>query len=131
MHRYAMLGVLLAGACASADGLDARMTPLVGATEPALVAAMGRPPDASDAPAPGVTTLQWRWRKSYAIPDRQLAYSYAGGAIRPIPHTPAGLVRDECLAEWTVEQGVATRYRWQGEACAAAATDVGQPAQIR
>ena len=70
--------------------------------------------------------LQWRWQRAYAIPDRMLAYSYAGGAIEPIPHTPTGVVRDGCLAEWTIEQGIATRYRWQGNACSVAATELAQ-----
>ena len=32
--------------------------------------------------------------KSYAISDRTLGYSYAGGTIRPIPNTSTGMVRD-------------------------------------
>jgi len=28
-----------------------------------------------------------------------MGYSYAGGSIKPIPHTPEGMVRDECLAK--------------------------------
>ena len=97
---------------------------MVGAHEPALIAAMGRAPDAGSEPAPGTKLLQWRWEKTYAIPDRLLGYSYAGGAITPIPHTPEGMVRDECVAEWTVEQGVATRYSLKGNNCSAAMTEV-------
>ena len=126
MHRCALLAALLVGACASSDALDARMKPLVGANEPALLAAMGRAPDAGTEPAPGVKLLQWRWERSYAIPDRMLGYTYAGGAIRPIAHTPEGMVRNECLAEWTVEQGIATRYRWEGTACPAV-IDLAKP----
>jgi hypothetical protein len=126
MRLYVLLAALLAGACASADALDARMKPMVGATEPALVAAMGRTPDASTESAPGVKQLQWRWQRTYAIPDRMLGYTYAGGAIKPIPHTPEGMVRDECVAEWTVEQGVATHFRSQGNDCTAAAAELAQ-----
>jgi len=124
MRRYALLAAFLASACASADALDARMKPMVGADEPALLLAMGRAPDASTEPAPGVKLLQWRWQRAYAIPDRMLGYSYAGGSIKPIPHTAEGMVRDECLAEWTVEQGIATRYRFQGNDCSAAAAEL-------
>jgi hypothetical protein len=124
MRRYALLAAFLAGACASTNALDARMKPMVGANEPALLLAMGRTPDASTEPAPGVKRLQWRWQRAYAIPDRMLGYSYAGGSIKPIPHTAEGMVRDECLAEWTVEQGVATRYRFQGNDCSAAAAEL-------
>ena len=46
--------------------------PMVGANEPALLAAMGRTPDAGSEPAPGTKLLQWRWEKTYAIPDRLL-----------------------------------------------------------
>ena len=124
MRQYALLAAFLLGACAGADALDARMKPMVGANEPALLAAMGRTPDASSEPTPGVKLLQWRWQRTYAIPDRMLGYSYAGGSIKPIPHTDKGMVRDECLAEWTVEQGIATRYRFQGNDCSAAAAEL-------
>ncbi len=33
-------------------------------------------------------------QKSYAISDRTLGYSYAGGTIKPIPNTSTGMVRD-------------------------------------
>jgi hypothetical protein len=124
MRQYALLAVLLVGACTGTDSLDARMKPMVGANEPALLVAMGRTPDTSSEPAPGTKPLQWRWQRIYAIPDRMLGYSYAGGAIKPIPNTPEGMVRDECLAEWTVEQGIAIRYRFQGNDCSAAATEL-------
>jgi hypothetical protein len=75
MRRYALLAACLAGACASTDALDARMKPMVGANEPALLLAMGRTPDASSEPTPGVKHLQWRWQRAYAIPDRMLGYS--------------------------------------------------------
>ncbi len=71
-----MVGACLVGACAGSEALDARMKPLVGTNEPALLAAMGRAPDASSEPAPGTKLLQWRWQRTYAIPDRMLGYSY-------------------------------------------------------
>ena len=33
-------------------------------------------------------------QKDYAISDRTLGYSYAGGTIKPIANTPLGTVRD-------------------------------------
>jgi hypothetical protein len=124
MRRYALLAILLVGACATSGSLDARMKPMVGADEPAVVAAMGRAPDGNTEATPGVRLLQWRWRRAYAIPDRMLGYTYAGGSYKPIPHTGEGMVRDSCLAEWTIENGVATRYRWEGNDCSAAATQL-------
>ena len=124
MRRFALLAAILVGACAGTDALDARMKPMVGASEPALLLAMGRAPDASSEPAPGTKLLQWRWQRTYAIPDRMLGYSYVGGSIKPIPHTEEGMVRDACLAEWTVEEGVATRYRLQGNDCSKAAAEL-------
>ena len=122
MRRYALLAACIVGACANSGTLDARLKPMVGSNEPALVAAMGRAPDTSIKTRPDVSLLQWRWQKEYAIPDRMLGYSYAGGSIKPIPHTGEGVVRDSCLAEWTIENGVATRYRWDGNDCSAATT---------
>ena len=124
MRRLALLAACLAGACAGTGPLDARMKPMVGASEPTLLAAMGRAPDGSTEPSPGVRLLQWRWQKEYAISDRMLGYSYAGGTIRPIPHTATGMVRDACLAEWTIEKGVATRYRLAGNDCSEATTQL-------
>jgi hypothetical protein len=126
MRQYALIAALVAGGCASADALNARMKPMVGANEPALIAAMGRTPDTSTETAPGVKRLQWRWQRTYAIPDRMLGYTYAGGAVKPIPHTPEGMVRDECVAEWTVEQGVATHFLSRGNDCTAAAAELAQ-----
>src|SRR3979490_1321904 len=99
MRRYALLAAFLVGACAGTDALDARIKPMVGADAPALLLAMGRTPDASSEPAPGTKLLQWRWQRTYAIPDRMLGYSYAGGSIKPIPHTPDGMGRDQCLPQ--------------------------------
>ena len=119
MRRLALGALLLAGACAGSDPLDARMKPMLGATEPALVAAMGRIPDSSSQAGAGTKVLQWQWRKNYALPDRMLVYFYAGGTIRPLPNTPDGIVSDHCLAEWTVENGIATGYTVSGKGCAA------------
>ena len=124
IRRCAVVAALVVGACSNPGGdanLDARMKPMVGANEPALLAAMGRAPDASTDTAPGVKLLQWRYQKDYAISDRTLRYSYAGGTIKPIPNTHTGMVSDDCVAEWTVERGVATHYRLEGTACQAVA----------
>ena len=127
MRRYGLLVAFFAGACADGGSLDARMKPMVGASEPALVAAMGRAPDVASQTAAGARLLQWRWQKEYAIADHMLGYSYAGGVIKPIPNTSTGTVRDACLAEWTVENGVATRYRWQGNDCSALTAQLATP----
>ena len=34
------------------------------------------------------------------------------------------MVRDTCLAEWTIENGVAMRYRFEGNDCSAATTQL-------
>ena len=86
---------------------------------------MGRTPDASSEPAPGTKLLQWRWQRTYAIPDPMLGYN-TPAARSGHPHTTEGMVRDECVAEWTVEQGIATRYRWEGTACPAV-IDLAKP----
>ena len=33
-------------------------------------------------------------KREYAISDRTLGYSYAGGSYKPIANTPLGMVRD-------------------------------------
>jgi hypothetical protein len=129
MHRYVPLALLAVCSCSGSDGLDTRLKPMVGSSENTLLAAMRRPPDGRTDLAPNVAILQWYWRQTYAIPDRLLAYSYAGGTIKPIPHSGTGIVRDECFLEWKVEHGTATAFRWQGAACDLAAQQVGSPAR--
>jgi hypothetical protein len=36
-------------------------------------------------------------QREFAIPDRLLGYTYAGGTIRPIPNTQTGVVRGSSL----------------------------------
>ena len=127
MRGRFLLGLVMLSSCSGADGLDARMKTVIGSDETALVAAMRRPPDSRAELASDVSSLQWYWRQTYAIPDRLLTYSYGGGTIQPIARTGTGLVRDECFVEWTVEHGIARAYRWQGAACGLVARNVGLP----
>lgn len=129
MRRCVPLVLLVAGSCGGSDPLDARLKPLVGSSQAALVAAMGRPPDGLAEGATDVVNLQWYWRRTRAIAPSLLAYSYAGGTIRPIPLSASGIVHDECLLDWTVQRGIATAYRWRGAARGLAAAEVGSPAR--
>ncbi len=73
MSRYILPALLFVCGCSSADTLDARLKPVVGRDEATLLTAMRRPPDERTDAGPGVSTLQWYWRQTYAIPDRLLA----------------------------------------------------------
>ena len=121
MRQYALIAVFLVGACANADALDARMKPMVGATEPALIAAMGRTPDTSTESAPGVKQLQWRWQRTYAIPDRMLGYTYAGGAIQPIPTSARSSFQPARPMSWRCSTASAPCPNWRARSCCAAA----------
>ena len=120
MRRVALLAVVAVGACAGNDSLDARMKPLVGTGEPALVAAMGRMPDGSYETKEGEKVLQWRWIKRFAMPPHMLAYSYGGGSYQPVANTGTGMMLDACITEWTVEKGIAAHYRLEGNECSVA-----------
>ena len=81
-RRFVLLAALLltAGACASPrTDQSAKLAPLVGVNEAQLVAGMGRMPDLTEQPAPGVSLLQWRWRRSFTVPYNVLPYQYGGG----------------------------------------------------
>ncbi len=112
------LSALLAlGACSSPQqAANDKLKPLVGSSEAALVAGMGRAPNATVEQAEGVRLLQWRRDKNFAVPNALLFYQYSGGTTRPIANSPFGIVED-CVAEWTVKDGVATGYRWLGFDC--------------
>lgn len=103
------------------------MPRMIGGSEQSLIAGMGRAPDATVEPAPDIKLLQWCWQRSYAMSDRMLGYSYGGGTIRPIPNTRTAIVLDGCVTEWTVEHGVATRYRQEGNVCSAPAMAAAGP----
>lgn len=107
-------------ACAGQPAIDARMKPMIGASESELVVNMGRAPDASLRPEPGVRILQWRHETSFAVPNALLFYQYSGNAVQPIAHSATGMVSEVCVAEWTLTHGIATSYRLQGASCAGA-----------
>jgi len=122
VRRFILFAILAltGGACASPrNDLSAKLAPLVGVNEAQLVAGMGRTPDLNEQTAPGVSVLQWRWQRSFTVPYNVLPYQYGGGAVRPLALTGTGIAHEECFAEWTVERGIATRYRWVGDACPA------------
>lgn len=110
--------ILTVAACTSPpQSANDRLGPLVGGSEAALVAGMGRAPDATVQQAEtGTRLLQWRRDRNYAVPNALLLYQYSGGTTRPIANSPLGIV-DGCVAEWTVRDGVATGYRWTGFDC--------------
>ena len=111
------LAVALAACASPPQSANEKLKPMVGSSEAALVAGMGRAPDATVQQAePGVRVLQWRRDKNYAVPNALLLYQYSGGTTRPIANSPFGVV-DGCTAEWTVKDGVATGYRWSGFDC--------------
>jgi hypothetical protein len=117
--RLAALSLALTlAACASPQqSADDRLKPMVGSSEAALVAGMGRAPDATvQQDEAGVRLLQWRRDKNYAVPNTLLLYQFSGGTTRPIANSPFGIVGG-CVAEWTVKDGVATGYRWAGFEC--------------
>ena len=125
VHRCILFAALAlgAGACASPrNDLDAKLAPLVGVDEAQLVAGMGRAPDVSHQSAPGFSMMQWHWERSFTMPYNVLAYQYGGGVVQPLALTGTGIAHEGCFAEWTIEQGIATRYRVVGDACPAAAT---------
>jgi hypothetical protein len=123
-RRFVLLAalVLTAGACASPRiDQSAKLAPLVGTNEAQLVAGMGRAPDLTEQPAPGISLLQWRWQRSFTVPYNVLPYQYGGGSVQPLALTGTGIAHEQCFVEWTVEQGIARRYRLVGDACPAAA----------
>jgi hypothetical protein len=126
-RRFALFAalVLTVGACASPrTDPSAKLAPLVGVNEVQLVAGMGRTPDLTEQPAPGVSLLQWRWQRSFTVPYSVLAYQYGGGSVQPLALTGTGIAHEQCFVEWTVEQGTARRYRLVGDACSAAAAEM-------
>jgi hypothetical protein len=111
------LALALAACASPPQSANEKLKPMVGASEAALVAGMGRTPDATVQQAdPSVRVLQWRRNKNYAVPNALLFYQYAGGTTRPIANSPFGIVNG-CIAEWTVKDGVATGYTWSGFDC--------------
>jgi len=111
------LALVLAACTSPPEAAYDKLKPMIGSSEAALVAGMGRAPDATVQQAEaGVRLLQWRRDGNYAVPNALLLYQYSGGTTRPIANSPFGIVGG-CVAEWTVTNGVATGYRWTGFDC--------------
>lgn len=116
----ALLALLPLLGCASsppAESFDVRLREMGGRPERALIDGMGRIPDNSYQLDADTKVLQWRWDTSYVSPGTPPIYWRVGGMWVPMGGFPPALVREGCIVEWTVSQGNAQSYRWQGNGC--------------
>lgn len=125
MLRAIAIGILaLLAGCAQPrpdthDNFDAWQRSLKNVPEPALIAAMGRIPEASYQLDERTKILQWRWNTAYLNPGIPPDYKLLNGVWTPSGGVAPSLVTEGCIAEWYVQDRRAIRYRWEGWACRA------------
>jgi len=104
---------------------DKQLREMSGSSESRLLGGMGRIPDSSYQLEDGTKILQWRWDTSYIDPGMAGFYpryggwgrGWPGGFWAPMGGFPPTLVRQSCIVEWTMANGSAVGYRWQGNGC--------------
>jgi hypothetical protein len=104
---------------------EGQLRTMAGQPEAQLLNSMGRIPDNTYTLEDGTRILQWRWDTSYIDPGSSPMYSrfggwgwgWGGGYWVPMGGFPPTLVRQSCIVEWTIAQGAAKGYRWQGAGC--------------
>lgn len=93
------------------------LDPRVGLTEPELVRAMRRMPDAQYQADASTRMLRWTYDTSYTQPGTSPDYIAVGTSIVPVGGTPAQQVRQSCNVEWLLTDGKATAYTMRGNGC--------------
>lgn len=120
--------LLLVGCTTRAEreaAFENQLREMAGAPEAQLLNSMGRIPDNTYQLEDGSKILQWRWDTSYIDPGTSPMFTrfggwgwgWGGGYWVPMGGFPPTLVRQSCIVEWTMVQGFAKGYRWQGSGC--------------
>lgn len=129
LRRFlALCSLLLLAGCASRAEREAvfdnQLRAMAGQSEAQLLSSMGRIPDNTYQLEDGTKILQWRWDTSYIDPGMPMftryggwGWGWGGGWWAPMGGFPPTLVRQGCIVEWTMVQGSAQGYRWQGAGC--------------
>lgn len=117
MRRVGALFILSLAivACGDEAGFDRTLKAMEGSSEAQLTTAMRRPPDSSVESQPGVKVLQWRRDATVRYSGSGGSGMVVGGAFYYLPGSPARTEREQCLVEWTVVRGVASKFRWEGQ----------------
>ena len=110
----ALVCLMVAAACADAR-LDRTFKALEGASEAQLITGMGRPPDNVVPLQSGAKILQWRRSENVYSPGTPGQIMVSGGVSYYLPGARPSVDHEFCLINWTVTNGIATQYHWQGE----------------
>lgn len=106
---------LVIAACGNEAGFDRTLKVMEGSSEAQLISAMRRPPDSSVDSQPGVKILQWRRDATVSYSASSGSSMVVGGTFYYLPGAPARTEREQCLVEWTIVRGIATKYRSEGQ----------------
>ena len=111
----ALICLLAVGAC-SDYRFDRTLKALEGASETQLIIGMGRPPDNVVPLQSGGKVLQWRRSENIynsGTPGRMMVMSKT--EFYYLPGVNPSVRNEFCLINWTVTNGIASQYHWQGE----------------
>lgn len=93
------------------------LDPRIGLTEPELVRAMRRMPDAQYQSDASTRMLRWTYDTSYTQPGTSPDYIAVGTSIVPVGGTPPQRVQVSCNVEWLLVDGKSTAYTLRGSGC--------------
>jgi hypothetical protein len=112
--RAALICLLVAGAC-SDQRLDRTFKALEGASEAQLIVGMGRPPDNVVPLQSGAKILQWRRSENVYQSGTPGQVMVVANTAYYLPGARPKVEHEFCLINWTVTDGIATQYHWQGD----------------
>ena len=110
----AVVCLLLAGAC-SGQRLDRTFKALEGASEAQLITGMGRPPDNVVPLLSGAKILQWRRSEDVEKSGTPGQVMVVGNTAYYLPGATPRVEHEFCLINWTITNGIAAQYHWQGD----------------
>jgi hypothetical protein len=124
MRTAALILIALAAcSCAEppADDTAQRFTAFlnrqIGKSEPDLVRAFRRIPDANYQQDATTRMLMWKMAATFTTPGRSPDYAYIGGSIVPVGGRAPVSTTEYCHVEWIVTDGVAKAYNLHGKGC--------------
>ena len=110
----ALVCLLAVGAC-SDQRFDRTLKALEGASEAQLITGMGRPPDNVVPLQSGAKILQWRRLENVYTSGTPGQIMVVGNTSYYLPGARPSVDHEFCLINWTVTNGIATQYHWQGD----------------
>lgn len=119
----AVLIALAASSCSqpppddTAQRFTAFLNRQIGKSEPDLVRAFRRIPDANYQQDAANRMLMWKMAATFTTPGQSPDYAWIGGAMVPVGGRAPVSRTEYCNVEWLITDGVAKAYNLTGKGC--------------